>query len=244
MSLIRTKRGSTQAGFTLIEMLMAMVVFAMLALSTAGILQQTIQSDEISRASQQRLKALQQTINMLERDFGQMVARGSRDDFGEVGEQLFEYGDNYLDSDAQGIRFYRLGWLNPQGRLPRGSLQQVMYRVRDNKLERLYTLYPDPVEGEEPIEMMLLDGVSDLKFAFYLDGSWQTQTDARTFPQALAVELELDDLGTIRRHILLADGPAGTDATDNVDSGGDGNDPDGGNGDNGGQNGGAAEGQS
>ncbi|WP_298440619.1 type II secretion system minor pseudopilin GspJ [uncultured Ferrimonas sp.] len=205
---------TNQRGFTLIEMLMAMVVFAMLALSSAAVLQQTIQTDEISRTSQQRLKSLQRTMTMIERDFGQMVGRGSRNSFGEVSNQLFEYGDNYADSDGQGIRFHRLGWLNPQGRLPRGSVQQVIYRLREQKLQRLYTLYPDPVEGEEPIELELMDEVLDLQFAFYIDGSWVTQTDGQQFPQAVAVEIELADLGKIRRHILLADGVGSSDESE------------------------------
>ncbi|GAA4891278.1 type II secretion system minor pseudopilin GspJ [Ferrimonas pelagia] len=209
MWLIPTKRAACarrQRGFTLIEVLLAMVVFAMLGTATAAIMQQVIQSDEISQQSQRRLKDLQLTMNMLERDLGQMIPRASRDAFGELGDALFEHGANLYNSDGEGIRFTRLGWLNPQGRLPRGSVQQVIYRVQDEKLQRLYTLYPDPVEGEEPIELDMMDGVLDLKFAFYLESSWERQVDGTVFPNAVAVELELADLGVIRRHIML---PAG-----------------------------------
>ncbi|GAA5193014.1 type II secretion system minor pseudopilin GspJ [Ferrimonas gelatinilytica] len=210
------------------EMLLAMAVFAMLGLATANVMQQVIRSDEISQDAQGRLKALQQTMSMLERDFGQMIPRGHRDAFGEISPKLFEYGDNLIDSDAQGIRFYRLGWLNPQGRLPRGAIQQVIYRLEEGVLQRQYTLYPDPVEGEEPISLDLLDGVTDLKFAFYLEDKWVTQTDAESFPKGVAVELELEDLGVIRRHFLLADGYTQEEPQEQEDNNG-GNNPGSGN---------------
>ncbi len=193
-------------GFTLIEMLMAIVVFALLSLSSATILQQTLRSNEISQANQERLRDLQRTMLMFEHDFGQMVARTNRNPFGEVTDQIFEYGGNYANSDAQGIRFYRLGWLNPQGRLPRGSLQQVIYRVENGQLQRQHSIYPDPVAAQELETLALLDEVLDLRFAFFINGSWVTQTDGQSLPQAIAVELELAELGVIRRQFLLPDG--------------------------------------
>ncbi|SHI20615.1 type II secretion system minor pseudopilin GspJ [Ferrimonas marina] len=219
MSPIQTKR---QGGFTLMEMLMAMAIFATLAIGTATILRQVIQSDEVGQSAQGDLKALQLAMNMLERDFTQMIPRAGRDSFGEEGTQLFEHGDNLINSDFQGVRFYRLGWLNPQGRLPRGSVQQVMYRVQEETLQRLYSLYPDPVEGEEPIQLDLLDGVIDLKFAFYIEDSWQTQPDGTAFPKAVAVELELERLGVIRRHFMLAEGYGVANPADGNDGSGSG----------------------
>ncbi|MBY5994006.1 type II secretion system minor pseudopilin GspJ [Ferrimonas balearica] len=212
-------------GFTLLEMLLAIAIFAVIGVASATVLQQVTKVNSVSEEAQQELRGLQQAMSMMERDFGQMVPRTSRGVNSDEGGALFEVGENRFGSDAEGMRFYRLGWLNPEGRLPRGSIQQVIYRIQEEKLQRLYTLYPDPVEGEEPLVLDLLEGVISLKFAFYLEDKWQTQeVDGSVFPRAVSVEIETEDYGIIQRRFLLAEGfgaQSGEEGGD--DNGGSGN---------------------
>ncbi|MBY6187852.1 type II secretion system minor pseudopilin GspJ [Marinobacter hydrocarbonoclasticus] len=206
-------------GFTLLEMLLAIAIFAVIGVASATILQQVTKVDGVSKDAQEDLKSLQLAMSLMERDFGQMIPRTSRTNNPETEGQLFEVAESLYESASEGIRFYRLGWLNPDGRLPRGSVQQVVYRIQDETLQRLYTLYPDPVEGEEAQELDLLKGVISLKFSFYIEDKWQNQVDGTVFPKAVAVEMETLELGIIQRKFLLPDGYSQSAAAEEDENG-------------------------
>ena len=123
---------------------------------------------------------------------------------------FFQAGDNILDSETEALVFYRLGWLNPDGMLPRGSLQSVAYVVQNGRLERWYYPYPEPVSGAEPLKSMVIDHVLSIEYSFYMDDKWQKQVDGTVMPKGIAMEIELEGLGKIQRRFLL---PKGAPAT-------------------------------
>lgn len=130
------KQTNAHRGFTLLEMLIAIAIFAMLGLAANAVLSTVLTNDEVTKNFSTRLKALQQGFGAIERDLGQMVARTPRLLEGGRGTTVFQTGNDLLDSESEALVFYRLGWLNPDGLLPRGSLQSVAYVVREGKLER------------------------------------------------------------------------------------------------------------
>ncbi|MCL1076223.1 type II secretion system minor pseudopilin GspJ [Shewanella dokdonensis] len=214
------------SGFTLLEMLVAIGIFAMLGLATNSVLQTVIKDDEVTRDFSSQLRYLQQGFGSIERDMGQMVARSFRSATGVHTELVIQAGNNLLDSESQALVFYRIGWLNPGGLLPRGSIQSLAYVVQDGKLQRWYFPYPDPEIGAEPIKTVLMDKVVAVKYAFYIDGKWQ-QAEQQSFnrlPAAIAIEVELEDRGTIMRKFLLPEGAAtsqGQDGEQSQDGAGD-----------------------
>ena len=204
------------SGFTLLEMLVAIGIFAMLGLATNAVLQTVLKDDEVTRDFSTQLRYLQQGFGTIERDMGQMVARTFRTAAGGHSDIVLQVGNNLLDSDAQALVFYRIGWLNPGGMLPRGNIQSLAYVLQDDKLQRWYYPYPDPQIGSEPIKTVLIDKVRSVKYAFFVDGKWK-QADQYQFtslPTAIAIEVELDDRGTIMRKFLLPVG-AGTSGGSN-----------------------------
>ncbi|WP_076413949.1 type II secretion system minor pseudopilin GspJ [Shewanella sp. UCD-KL12] len=211
------------AGFTLLEMLVAIAIFAMLGLAANSVLSTVIQNDEVTKEFSAELKAMQQGFGALERDLGQMVARTPRLLEGGRGSTVFQTGSDILDSESEALVFFRLGWLNPDGILPRGSIQSVAYVVRDSALERWYYPYPEPEFGAEPIKTIVMKNVVSVEYSFYMEDKWERKVDGTKLPKAIAMEIELEDLGKIQRKFLLPLGAPVGSGNDDSNNGGNNN---------------------
>lgn len=99
------------AGFTLLELLIAIAIFALLALGTYRMLDSVLASDRATRAQEQQLRELVRAMAAIERDLQQVNPRPVRDAYGEWrGALVGESGDN--DS----VELSRGGWRNPLAR--------------------------------------------------------------------------------------------------------------------------------
>ena len=157
---------SKHAGFTLLELLVALSVFALLAAMAYGGLNTVLKARAATDLQAERLTRLQNTFFWLGRDLTQTVNRPVRDEYGETQPAL----------SGIGLGDYRLaltrgGWLNPADRA-RGNLQRVAYGLRDDQLVRVYWNVLDRAQDSQPIESVLLDGVERLELR-YLDGQKQ-----------------------------------------------------------------------
>lgn len=208
------------SGFTLLEMLIAMAIFAMLGLAANAVLQTVITNDDVTQTFAEKLKGLQQGFGALERDLNQMVARTPRSLEEGRGKTVFQTGSDILDSEMDALVFYRLGWLNPEGLLPRGSLQSVAYVVQEGNLERWYYHYPEPEFGSEPIKTVLMRDVISVEYAFYMEDRWENTVQATKLPKAVAIKVELEEIGKIERKFLLPESSIITadDSSDDTNS--------------------------
>jgi len=202
-----------QHGFTLIEMMIAIAIFAVLSLGAYQVLQGVLRSDEISRERGDALKQLQRAMVIVERDFQQMNARNNRSD-DELTAMPLQAGKFMFDSDDDGIAFTRSGWRNPLSQLPRSSLQRVVYRIKDAHLERLSYVYLDPTTGEEPKRKLILENVEAMTFEFYHEKKWtETWTNKTTLPDGVKVILTLKRFGDIERLFLLPKATVDSDSS-------------------------------
>ena len=198
-----------QRGFTLIEILIAMAIFTLIGLASTGLLTTVIDSNDISEERFHKLQALQRAVTTIERDLQQAVARSIRVD-GEK-RSVVMVGGKVDGSDDDGIGFVRGGQHNPQQMLPRSTLQYVAYRLRDNRLERLYSTYVDNVIGYEPKIRVLLEDIDGFKVEFKTsqgskneaEAKWNESYQGSVLPLAVAVEFVSRDFGTIRREFTL-----------------------------------------
>ncbi len=202
-------------GFTLLEMLIAIAIFAMLGIAANSVLSIVLTNDDTTKQFAQKLKSLQQGFGIIQRDMGQMVARTPRLIEGGRGNTVIQVGNIIPNVDGKALVFYRLGWLNPDGMLPRGSIQSVAYVMTNDELERWYFPYPEPEIGAEPIKTVIIKNVNDIDYSFFDGQSWQKQFDATHLPKAIAIEVDIEGLGKITRKFLLPVGAKAEDADRN-----------------------------
>jgi general secretion pathway protein J len=196
-------------GFTMLEVLVAMFVFAIVALMAYGGYNQLSRQDEIVDRNASRTRAIQSTVQRMSEDFAMIEPRPVR-------EPLGDSIDPALRADKRTetlVELTRSGWSNPAG-VTRSTLQRVAYRVQDNKLERAYWNALDRTMSAEPTSAVLLDQVRTVSLRFMdQNQSWHEQwpplgysgPDAlRLRPIAVEITLDLEDWGKIVRLVEVS----------------------------------------
>jgi len=199
-------------GFTLIEIMVALFITAILAVMAFEAMQQALNNRERVRAEGQRLRDVQLAVRTLVQDFSQLTPRPIREPLGEG----FQPAMQARTTDAAEVTLTRGGWMNPAG-LQRSTLQRVRYALRDGGLWRDYWLVLDAQLEPQPVSRQLLSGVSAFHVRFMNDGrTWQDgwpppplsgNPDERWLrwrPIAVEVTVELEDWGRITRIIEVA----------------------------------------
>lgn len=196
-----------QRGFTFIEMLLATAIFALVGLASVAVLDSVTRSDTASQAALARLQKLQQVMMLIERDLWQITPRQIRVNGESPNKVMLAGVPNWLESDDDGVSFSHAGWTNPAMVLPRSEVQLVGYRLKDNKLERLFYIYPDAVTGTEPQIQVLLEDIDSFKLT-YLDqeGAWQDSWVQEKMPKALKMVITQQSTGELERIFTLPGG--------------------------------------
>lgn len=196
------------AGFTLLELLIAIAIFALLGLGTYRMLDSVLQTDASTRAHELQLRELVRAMAAFERDLLQVTPRPVRDPFGEARPALFgEAGEN------PALELSRVGWRNPLGRA-RANLQRVRWQLSGEQWQRHYWSVLDQAQDSQPQVQQALDGVTRLELR-YLDGdgTWQdswppeggSEESLAKLPKALELVLEHRRHGELRRLLRLPD---------------------------------------
>jgi general secretion pathway protein J len=216
-------------GFTLVELLVALFITAILFAMGYSALTQSLNSRKQVDEQATRLSAVQQALRTMEQDFELLQPRPVRDLLGTGylhpltlnqnatnGFTPSTLGGSASAAAQQGqalLSLTRGSWANPAG-LPRSEMQRVSYLLRGDKLVRQYTPELDTTGAANFQERELLDQVEALSFRF-MDGSlawsgpWPTAIGAnappadqlRTRPVAIEITLKLKDWGTLLRII-------------------------------------------
>jgi general secretion pathway protein J len=148
-------------GFTLLELLVALAIFAVMSVMAYSgldiIIKARLQTDQHAT----KLAHLQIAFSFIKRDIEQYINRPIRDQYGD--KQLT------LQGTRSNIALTRAGWHNPmpQSHRARSSLQRVAYLIEDKVLIRSYWWVLDRAQDTRPRKMNLLNEVNELQIRYW-----------------------------------------------------------------------------
>lgn len=187
-------------GFTLLELVVVLGIFAMFSVMAYGGLSSVLTAREQVARSFERTAALQKGYLRLRNDLQQVRARPSRDGYGDTQPALVMLAD-----DA--VEFTRSGWRNPLSQ-PRSALERVAYRLDDRKrLLRESWRVLDRAQDSARAEVAVLEQVEEARWRFLDGNQWYTSWPKPSLtstpgdpapPQAVELTLVFTDLGEVR----------------------------------------------
>ena len=206
-----------QCAFTLLELLIAVVAFAIVLAAINGVFYSALKLRNRSAASLEKSLPLTQALTILKRDLAGLAPPGklakelqtsptgtgsSQPRFGSLAGAAGAAGD--LAAQV-GPDFYTYsGLLDPSAPWP--SVQKVAYLLVDSTnrnalgkdLLRAVTrnLLPSGSVEEEPVEQLLLTDVAEATFFFHDGTDWQeswdsTADETKKLPRAIKLQLQL-----------------------------------------------------
>jgi len=223
-----------QRGFTLIEVVIAIAIFAMLGLGCYKVVHGLALARDTMTKNSEELRQFAKAINTINMDFTQLTARQIRDASG-LNVAAFETGGDYL------VEFSRVGMQNPL-MLKRAKVARVAYQfnkeweMKDSKNfennETMKELIGDGKKGylvryvwpvldrgndEEPYMQILLSGINGVEFEYLSDDrkwkhEWppsgtQSGSSLLDLPYAIKVNIDSNKYGLQQRLFKIRDLP-------------------------------------
>ncbi|MEL7487567.1 MAG: type II secretion system minor pseudopilin GspJ [Pseudomonadota bacterium] len=214
-------RPAPQQGFTLAELMVALLVFSFVATAGVYALRLAVESREQLEEADGYIRQVELMREFLRRDLYQIAPRPVRDEFGAPAPTWFYGGASHpvtlSDRDeALLFSFVRRGWINPEAREPRSDLQYVQYVFKGGALVRRIRPYLDDARDQPHTDKVLIGNVSNVRASF-LRGETRGRLDwiedwpsGQTAEQPEAVRVSLTDrrYGDIDYLFLVGEAPA------------------------------------
>lgn len=196
MSVRRTARRAN--GFTLVEVMVALMIFGMIASAGVGLLAFSVRAQGATVERLDDTGALARLSSLMGADLAQAVNRPARD---ERGTRFPAFVGN-----ENSVTLVRAGWSNIDGQ-PRSTLQKVSYRMTGDALERI--AWP-MVDGAAPLPpATTMTGVRGVRMRYRVAGAWSDRWDGAQgapLPQAFELVIQRDDGTSFRQMFLVGSG--------------------------------------
>jgi general secretion pathway protein J len=191
-------------GFTLLELLLAITIFAIISTFMYAGLKVVLDTEQHTTRYNQRITKLQLGFNLIQRDIIQLTDRKIRDQHGDHQAALYSGGLSGVL-----LELTRGGHANPMN-LPRSNLQRIGYQLEEETLYRYTWRVLDRAQDSEPNKFKIIEGITSLEMIYYdkdLNKLNQWPPEIRgsepdeepPLPVAIEINLELEDMGEIRR---------------------------------------------
>ena len=177
-------------GFTLLELMLAVAIFAVVSLLATGGMSNVLNFQKQSQAEMERLNRLQMFFAMLSRELDFIVIRPVREENGTKLPAISSETSDGLD----GLEFTHQGQNLPgQGVL----LKRVAYYQDNNKLYKKTWPVLDRAEDTKPSAYVLLDKVERFSISYRLELEkgqmrWQSFLDKTQVDKLRGIKIELD----------------------------------------------------
>jgi len=200
-------RPAPERGFSLIELLVALTIFALAAGLAYGGLSAIVRARGALATEGGSLARLQFAVALLERDLRQAVARPVRDLAGRQRPALL--------GALHGVELSTLHAASPELALRPVDLRTA-WSVTRGALERVHQPALDVAPASVPARTTLLEAVEGLDLRYLgRDGEWRNQwpadgndpAQADRLPRAVEFTLRVERVGAIRRIVPLPDPP-------------------------------------
>ena len=208
----------TEAGLTLTEVLVALMIFATIGSVAMGLLTSALTARDVHEQTMEQVSTIQTMRTLLRDDISQVVMRPYRSEEGLTQPLVFagniEGTDPFVRLTSAGARevlvLTRRGWDNPGHIQNRSSLLRISWIYDGSTLKRRVWPYPDTTQDTEPVTMTLLSDVDDLELEFLWGQSWSrdvripvSESGTRLAgPSAVRVTYTLPGLGSMT-HVIL-----------------------------------------
>jgi general secretion pathway protein J len=186
-------------GFTLVEMMVALFIFAMLSVAGVIMLRSAVDSDAVTAENLGQMAEMQRFVSLMEADLSQALARTYRDD---GGDQMPAFSSEQGGTEAAFLKFTRGGQSNINGEA-RSNLERVEYRLTEGNLERWRYRMTDGGSIDQPAVLISKVGSLALRFRDkrgQWSSGWRTE---RLVDLPRAIEIRFEREGRSYRHLFL-----------------------------------------
>ena len=190
-------------GFTLIEMMVALLIFALITAAGVAVMNSTLTNQSAVRIRVERYAELQRMRAILKADLSQAATRRTRGEDGVPARTAFA-GVSPWVVGGRLLAFTRRGYENPD-QAPRASMQYVEYALVEGRLERRAR---PALDGARlgPAQVLMTD-VESVQSAYLFDGVWRPTWRGEAgadIPTAVRLNVKLKDLGDIDQLFLTS----------------------------------------
>jgi general secretion pathway protein J len=203
-----------ECGFTLIEVLVAVAIFAVISLGSWQVLSQVISSKRQLELRSEQLRQLQKAVWLISRDIHNVVDRPIRNNEGQTEAAISSLITGYA------LSLTRNGWANPLNQR-RSNLQRVAYAVErgsggDAALIRYYWPVLDRAPQTKPQRQVIINKIDHFEAQFIDDQGisqfhWPSATgevvgnSPAAVPAGLVIRLGAPPFGEVQRLFALRD---------------------------------------
>lgn len=202
-----------QGGFTLLEVLIAVGITALIGIGVWQMINSVIRTRDRVDAVATEFAQIQRAMLVIERDLDQVVNRPVRDVYGDARYAMTSR------EEGVAIALTRQGWRNPIG-ARRSELQRASYEFTGDELHRRYWGMLDLAQDAEGRDQRLLEHVTDFKVRFMDEnGNWQDDWPSadsaeqaagspaklarQPLPKGVEITIEHEDFGELRRVFVM-----------------------------------------